>query len=228
MSLKIRQFIRQFLEKTSLLDYFYDIYSFYHNIRYSSSNNALVDNLTYNTLYSTERDLITKDFHAKEINQLLEPSKVLVAGCSNGNAVLAFHKIGIEAYGFDIFPIKSNDNYNLIKYLRQGDMLAIPFSENDNFDVFVCTDVFEHILMRNVPMMVNEINRLGVNWMAIIIGHGLSPGHVTLKPLKWWEKQFKGKFRYCQDIKTKTYPGIYGLDPSISRSFFTFWKRIHA
>jgi len=220
----MRKLVRNILDKLGLLQYFFDIYTWYQNNRTIIVNGYNKKDYNYISLYDTDADLQTKMFHAKEIARLLHPNKILIAGCSKGNAVKAFHEIGIDAWGFDIFALE--DKNNLKKYIKQGSLLSIPFSDKDNFDLFLCTDVFEHIYMRDIPLMVDEIYRLKIEWMAVIIGQGLCDGHVTLKSLKWWDKQFKGKYRRCPEIKTALRPGVYGLDPSTAKAYFTFWKII--
>lgn len=219
----LRKQVRIILERLRLSELFFDMYSWYQNHKPVPPQKIDEKDDIYISLYESEADLRTKRCHTEEITRLLNPHKVLIAGCSKGNAVAAFHEIGIEAWGFDIFPVE--DGNTLKKYIKKGSILSIPFSSEDNFDLFLCTDVFEHIYMKDIPMMVNEIFRLNTEWMAVIIGQGLSDGHVTLKSLKWWEKQFQGKFRFCPEIKTALWPGVYGLDPEVSPAHFLFWRR---
>lgn len=221
---RMKKRIRNILERLRLLELFFDTYSWYHNLRAIIPKKNDNKDAIFISFYDSEADLRTKRYHAKELTRLLNPHKVLVAGCCRGNAVAAFHEIGIEAWGFDIFPVEDDNKFK--EHIKQGSILSIPFSNEDNFDLFLCTDVFEHIYMRDIPCMVNDIHRLNIEWMALIIGSGLSEGHVTLKPLRWWEKQFQGKFRLCSEIKTEFRPGVYALDPKESPSHFTFWKRI--
>jgi hypothetical protein len=220
----LKKQVRNILKRLRLLELFYDVYSWYQNLKPVLPQEINKKDTIYISLYESEADLQTKRCHTKELNRLLNPQKVLVSGCSKGNAVAAFREIGIEAWGFDIFPVE--DDNILKKYIKQGSILSIPFSSEDNFDLFLCTDVLEHIYMRDISLMKNEIYRLNTKWMAVIIGQGLSDGHVTLKSLQWWEKQFQGKFGLCPEIKTELWPGVYGLDPQVSPSHFTFWKRV--
>jgi hypothetical protein len=224
---KFRKYLRSILEKIGLLRLFFDVYTLYQNIKPSIRLDKFYDG-EYISQYSYDsaEDLQLKEYHAREICRLLNPRKVLVAGCAQGNAVLAFHNLGIEAWGFDIIPNALPESHFLRTYLRLGNILNIPYSREDNFDTFVCTDVFEHIYIRDIPQMVNEIYRVGVDSLALIINHdGLNPGHVTLKPLGWWARQFQGKYKFSDEIKTSLVPGVYGLDPSFGRPKFTFWKK---
>jgi len=176
--------------------------------------------------YDDAADLRLKEFHAREICRLLNPRKVLVAGCARGNAVLAFRHLGVEAWGFDIIPGDWPPDHPLRPYIKLGNILNIPYSRADGFDTLVCTDVFEHLYLRDIPRMINEIYRLGPDWLALIINHdGLSPGHVTLKPLTWWARQLQGRYELAPDLRTALVPGIYGLDPAAGRPRFTFWRK---
>jgi len=224
---RIRRYSRTILAQTGLLQSFFDIYTWYHNVK-PPINFKKIYNALYisNHGYDSAEDLRIKEFQAREIARLLTPRKVLVAGCARGNAVLAFHNLGIEAWGFDIIPNTLSESHFLRRYLRLGSILNIPYSSKDNFDTFVCTDVFEHIYIKDVPLMVTEIYRIGADSLALIINHdGLNPGHVTLKPLGWWAQQFQGTYRLAAEKKTALVPGIYGLDPSAGRPYFTFWEK---
>jgi len=227
LSLKLRKYGRITLEKMGLLELFLDIFTFYRNIRPLSRLDNIYDcNYISNYGYDSAEDLRLKESQAREISRLLSPRKVLVAGCAQGNAVLAFHHLGIEAWGFDIIPSALPEDHFLRTYIKQGSILNIPFSREDHFDTFVCTDVFEHIYLKDIPQMVNEIYRIGADSLALIINHdGLYKGHVTLKPLKWWARQFDGKYRLSDKIKTPLVPGTYGFDPACGRNHFTFWER---
>lgn len=224
---KIRQYSRNILLKMGLLEKFFDIYTWYQNAKPPVASNKIYDaQYISNHGYDRAEDLRIKEFQAREIVRLLRPRKVLVAGCAQGQAVLAFHNLGIEAWGFDIIPYTLPENHFLRSYLRTGSILNIPYSSNDNFDTFVCTDVLEHIYIKDIPQMVSEIYRIGADCLALIINHdGLHPGHVTLKPLGWWAWQFQGSYRLAGEKKTALVPGIYGLDPSSGRPYFTFWDK---
>jgi hypothetical protein len=225
--LKLRKYGKITLEKMGLLEFYFDFYTFYQNIRPLSRLDSIYNcNYISNRGYDSAEDLRLKESHARETARLLNPKKVLVAGCAQGNAVLAFHNLGIEAWGFDIIPCALPENHYLRTFIKQGSILNIPFSREDNFDTFVCTDVFEHIYIKDIPQMVNEIYRIGADSLALIINHdGLCQGHVTLKPLTWWVRQFQGKYRLADSIKTTVVHGCYGLDPSSGRPYFTFWEK---
>lgn len=227
----LRKITKYILVKLGLLQCLFDLYSWYKNIKPYSDFEDLYNHYYFSKYgYNSENDLALKKVHAKEIIRLLKPKKVLVAGCAEGNAVLAFRDLGIDTWGFDIGFNQSMISNSLATYLRKGSLISIPFSINDCFDTLVATDVFEHIYIKDIPIMVNEIYRLGINMMAIIIGWGFYPGHVTLKPIKWWEDRFYGKYKFRPDIKPLVYPGVYGLDPEIIPNkyfnYFIFWERI--
>lgn len=226
---KLRTIARIFLKKAGLIQLFFDILSWRRNMLHDYQITGLYDKgYAVSHGYDTQHDMIIKSAHSKEIIRLLSPAKVLVGGCSYGNSVKALRSHGISTYGFDIYPnLLDVCDKDIKPYLKQGSMLNIPFSSEDKFDTFLATDVFEHIQMKNIPRLASEIWRLEVKYIATIINHdGLQPGHVTLKPLSWWESQFYDYFERIRQMKTNVHSGIYALDPiKYPRSKFTFWER---
>ncbi len=131
----------------------------------------------------------------------LRPRKVLDAGCAAGLLVREFHRRGVEAHGFDHCPdIERIAVPEVRASLRRGSITAIPFGPEDGFDTLVCIDVFEHIPEDRVPQMVAEFERLGVHHLAIHISHTELEhfGHITLRPLSWWDAQLAPTFRRAQ------------------------------
>jgi len=155
--------------------------------------------------------------------------KILVAGCSNGLLVAEFRRLGKEAFGFDI----SEDIFTYAEpevrpYLRIGSVQAIPFSREDAFDLLVAVDVLEHVAMGAMSKVVAGIHALGVAHLALVINHTglLSLGHVTLKPLPWWDGVMAPFFRRDPSVMfdQEGIPPLYSLDGGAD-SQFTFWRR---
>ena len=179
-----------------------------------------------------ESDETIKLAHAEAICRVLPHTrKVLVGGCSSGMAVRAFRSRGIEAMGFDVSPDLDKIALPDVKdYLREGSMTSIPFSRHDRFDLFVTTDVLEHVQVRYIPLMIREIAKLQTPFMVHMINHiSPSPDHMTLRPLGWWEKQFAKYYRRRPDLQApvSSNPRIYGLNGS-KHNVFTFWERVHS
>jgi len=183
------------------------------------------------TSISWESDDIIKLAHARAIIQTLpDIKKLLVGGCSSGMAVLAFRKLGVDAWGFEISPDLDRIVIPEVKaYIRQGSMTDIPFESSDNFDCLVTTDVLEHIQLKDIKRTVSEMARLNSKYMIHLINHtAMTPDHMTLKPLKWWVNQFKPYYRFCSDLDAKETGNIriYGLngDPL---HVYKFWEKAH-
>lgn len=222
---KFKLSVKRFLKLTGILRLLLDTISFISNyIPREKFEEIYSPSYHKSHGYDSEEDFKIKKTQAIELCRLFSPKKVLVAGCSMGNAIIAFREIGVEAYGFDL----NIDNClpSAKQFIRRGSLLKIPFNDSDGFDLLVCTDVLEHIRMRDIPRVIEEIYKLKIKWLAAIINHEqISIGHVTLKPLKWWIRQFDKKFKLHPEIKTKAYVGIYGLDPK-GNACFTFWERV--
>jgi hypothetical protein len=77
--------------------------------------------------------------------------------------------------------------------------------------------------------MCRQIVSVGVRWMAHLINHTqMTPDHMTLRPISWWEKQFaRHGYRLRHDLKAPVVANsrMYGLngDPE---HVYTFWERI--
>jgi len=178
---------------------------------------------------SWESDEIIKLAHAKAIIQVLPHiKKILVGGCSSGMGVLAFRKLGLDAWGFEISPDLDRIVIPEVKaYIRPGSMMDIPFAARDNFDCLLTTDVLEHVQLKDIKRIVGEMVRLNCQYMAHLINHtAMTPDHMTLKPSKWWANQVHPYYRLRSDLHAPETgnPRIYGLngDPL---HVYTFWER---
>src|SRR5712692_5573297 len=101
-----------------------------------------------------EPDEILKREHASAILQVLSLKRVLIGGCSSGMAVLAFRRLGVDAFGFEISPDLDRIVLTDVRpYVRHGSMTAIPFGAEDRFDAFITTDVLEHVQLKHVNKM---------------------------------------------------------------------------
>jgi SAM-dependent methyltransferase len=138
---------------------------------------------------------------ADMVVRTLQPKKVLDAGCAAGLLVREFLRRGIDAHGFDhCADIARIAVREAADRLRRGSVTAIPFGPEDGFDTLVCIDVFEHVPEDRVPQMVQEFDRLGVRNLAVHISHSEIEhfGHITLRPLTWWDEQLGPVFRRAQ------------------------------
>lgn len=177
-----------------------------------------------------ETDEAIKMAHAGAIiGALPGVRKVLVGGCSSGMGVAAFRRLGVEAWGFELSPDLDKIVLPEVKdFVRHGSMLKIPFSASDRFDCFVTTDVLEHIQLKHIDKMIDEIAKLGCKWMAHLINHtSIQPDHMTLKPLSWWAGRAGRHYRLRADIRARETgnPRLYGLngDPL---HVYTFWEKL--
>lgn len=176
-----------------------------------------------------ESDEIIKEAHASAILQVWLLKKVLIGGCSSGMGVLAFRRKEVDAWGFDISPDLERIVLPEVRdYVRRGSLTEIPFDQTDGFEALITTDVLEHVQLKDIDTMLFEFDRIGVRRMVHLINHTkISPDHMTLKPLSWWERKMnKHGFALRPEPKTQVLdnPPIYGLngDPD---HVYTFWER---
>lgn len=166
---------------------------------------------------SAEEQARIKSAHADFIVRHTTPKKVLVAGCSGGQLVRALRERGVEAWGFDISPDLDSICYPDVRpWVRSGSLTAIPYNRDDGFDVIVAIDVFEHVPRRSVRQMVGELRRLGTPHLVTLINHisVADPGHISLFPMWWWQRQLRGVYRLRprRAADLADLPAVYGLD----------------
>ena len=160
-----------------------------------------------------KQHLLTQALH------LVQPGKVLDAGCSAGESVRQLRARGIDAWGFDLCPDLHQIAYPEVRdVLRIGSVTEIPFTAADYFDTLLALDLFEHIPEDRVPQMVAEIERLQVtNVVAhIALCEFQYPGHLTLRPLSWWDRQLGKSFRRIAPAKLGLATAAFQADPSRS------------
>ena len=174
-------------------------------------------------------EISIKKVQAKIIEELSATRKCVVAGCSNGELVRQCRAIGINAYGFDVIPnIRDIAFPEVREYLRMGSLTKIPYGKEDGFDTLIAIDVLEHIPERDIPRMVDEWIALGVQKLILLINLNQFwfPGHITLRPLWWWEKQWQGQFRHVSTTaRFPQYPVVYS-NAGLYNQQWTMWERV--
>ncbi len=123
-----------------------------------------------------------------------ETKKVLDVGCGHGFLVKALLKKGIEAFGVDFSQYAGEEIPNNFFI---SNALILPIADNE-FDVVISSDFFEHLREEDIDQVYSEMKRVGKNVMALISFKGKEPSHLTVKPRGWWEKKLPG----CIIIKT--------------------------
>jgi hypothetical protein len=112
---------------------------------------------------------------------------------------------GVDAHGFDLCADLDRIAYPEVRgCVRQGAVTAIPFGPDDGFDTLTAFDVFEHIPEDRIPAMVDEFARLGVRTVVALIAQSefQYKGHLTLRPLTWWDRALAPRFRRRHDAHT--------------------------
>lgn len=208
---------------------------FVNNYRFGWSPDPS-DMITYDESYHERnnytagdpQEIAIKQVQAQIIHGLASPSNVVVAGCSNGELVRRLRERGIAASGFDVIPNVQAIAFEEVQpYLRFGSLTSIPFDRTDKLDTLVAIDVLEHIPERDIPRMVEEWCRLGVSKLVLLINLNQFwfPGHVTLRPLSWWEQQFKDDFTLMSVAgRFPHLPTIYS-NSGLYNQQWTLWRR---
>lgn len=169
---------------------------------------------------------VIKEAQAELIQRAIGPVRLLDCGCAAGELVRAFRRRGVDAWGFDFSPSLDEIVYAEVRpFVRYGTLTDIPFGPEDRFDALLMIDVLEHLPARSVPRAVAEFARLRVPWLVTLISHDdLLPGHVTLRPLEWWERKLRPRFRLVSMTPDRSgIPAVHGLngDPA---HVLRFWR----
>jgi hypothetical protein len=175
------------------------------------------------------REISIKEIQAQIIRELAEPEKCLVAGCSNGELVRQGRLQGLDIYGFDVIPnVKDIALPAMSDFLRMGSLTDIPFDSDDGFDTLVAVDVLEHIPERDLPLVVAEWQRLGFRKLVLLINLNQFwfPGHITLRPLDWWARQWRDQFKLVRTVgRIDRLPRTYSNDGRYNQQW-TLWQSV--
>jgi hypothetical protein len=173
-------------------------------------------------------EISIKKVQAKIIEELTGSGKCVIAGCSNGELVRQCRAIGIDAWGFDVIPnIRDIAFPEVCEYLRRGSLTGIPYNERDGFETLIAIDVLEHIPERDVPRMIDEWLALRVRRVVLLINLNQFwfPGHITLRPLWWWGKQWQSQFRLVSTSSSfPSQPVVYS-NGGLYNQQWTLWER---
>ena len=132
------------------------------------------------------------DWLLDRLPSVCTPRRVLDVGCSAGEVVRRLRARGVDAWGFDVCPdVAAHAVSEVAPYLRSGPLSAIPYGPDDGFDTLLALDVFEHVPEHLLGPMIGELARLGARRLVarIALCEFHLPGHVTLRPLSWWDRQ---------------------------------------
>lgn len=130
-----------------------------------------------------------------DIIMRVNPKKVLDIGCGVGYLVEKLREAGVDAYGTDFSPA-------LIEYwkgdphFQVADAKVQPFKDRE-FDLVVSTDVLEHISEDDIPLVLEEMKRVGKRVIAFVAGYKPLNRrqllfHVTNKEMGWWVDNLPG------------------------------------
>ena len=196
------------------------------------SNESTVYDDTYHSNHgytqSTPDERLLKSIQSGIVQQLAQPKKTLVAGCSFGELVRQARILGTETWGFDVIPNLTTHAFDDVRpYLREGSLDAIPYSPADGFDTMVAIDVFEHVPETILNSVCEELDRMQFETLVLLINLNDASflGHITMRPLTWWRETFSKYFELVHvQAEFEDFPRCYGNDGDYNRQW-TVWKR---
>jgi len=134
---------------------------------------------------------------AEWVKKVVNPNKVIDAGCGPGTYVYAMRSLEINAFGYDLDP-RVKDK----QFLTNKDLLDI----DDHGDMVMCLEVVEHIdpkeSQKIVDKLYNMVNNAGI--LLFSAGHVGQSGtdHINCRPKEFWQHLFyrKGLIR-CPSLE---------------------------
>jgi len=83
--------------------------------------------------------------------------------------------------------------------------------------------------MNQIDKMVKEVARINAKYMVTVINHFdyRHIGHVTMRPLLWWQKKFRNYYQIDKniDFSKDGIPPLYSLNNDPEHKFI-FWRKI--
>ena len=127
--------------------------------------------------------------------------KVLVLGAARGYLVKAFRERGVDAVGVDISQwAVTNCAEGVEDYMYCGDICDLSTWDDDEFDLVIGLDVFEHIHVPDLLLAINEAVRVGQMVLLDVPilphddapdqSHGTDKSHVSCYSNTWWITRF--------------------------------------
>jgi hypothetical protein len=114
----------------------------------------------------------------KAWKKIFNPKNALDCGCGRGTFVAYMRDVGIEAYGFDYSEwAVSEGRYPRCRpeWLRLHDATKRwPYKDNE-FDLVIALDFFEHLYLDDIPFVIDEMYRVARKWVFLqiaIVGGG--------------------------------------------------------
>ena len=115
--------------------------------------------------------------------------KILVVGSGNGYELIHFLNAGHDAVGLELYV----PDVEMVKdHSVKGDAGRMPFVD-DQFDLVFATEMFEHVQLKSIDSILNEIKRVGRFFYVTVATIDDPPyhEHVTIKSGSWWINRFE-------------------------------------
>jgi len=127
---------------------------------------------------------------------------VLDYGCAKGYCVKAFNMLGRDAYGYDISEYATDNCPEEVKHkiIKDSDIVL-----QQEFDYFIAKDVFEHMDVLDLKVLLSQINinkkvlvivPLGDGGVYRVPAYALDKTHINAENELWWNDLFiEAKFK---------------------------------
>ena len=128
------------------------------------------------TDYSFEARKAIEGKHPELIKEVFQPKNVLDAGCGPGHLVRMLHRLGMNAFGFDLHPPVGP------LFFRDDLCSDAPLTEWDttplSYDLVVNRECLEHLTIPQIRRAVTNLCRLSSKFIYVTTRFAQSPDHL--------------------------------------------------
>ena len=152
------------------------------------------------------------------IKDFFRPTRTLEIGCAMGFEVNYLRKYGVEAYGVEVSQYAVDNSPERIRpFLYCGDVMELTKKWPKNyFDVVYSYDVLEHIDSRDVPLLMEELQRIGrFNYHRVATEYHAEDrdqSHINLRDIEEWRDSYPDVY-----LAGSADPDDYALNPPRSQ-----------
>lgn len=133
-------------------------------------------------------------FKEFSLNNNVQIETVIDVGCAWGKALKYWEKRGVKATGVDVSKkvVKKCKSKGLKSYLSSATDLYL--FEDNSFDLYMATDVYEHLREEDLVDAINEAKRISKKYFLIRPHPALDKRktlHLSVLTLQEWKKFFE-------------------------------------
>ncbi len=188
------------------------------------------------TTYTHTEEFKRLDFIVNQVRANVQKgAKLLDIGCGNGNVSIALGSLGYTVWGIDVdeTSIKMANERNPFENVRFDVVDANAFTESEQYDLIICTEVLEHLekpeaLVRSAYSILKPGGT-----MIVTVPNGYGPRESLMtKPMQWMMRKghtdklvkIKKAFGYTHATAQSSNPDLTHLQFFTRKSLFALME----